>query len=272
MDFPDRLLRRLKQTPLTANLSDSEQQQLLELSSYCEAQAGQLVFVEGSPSDHLWVLLEGEGERLQEADSGQLLLLGGVRAGETLAALDFLLERPYSSSFRATAESSLLMIHRQHWQRLLTASRVGSKLALTLVAMAQQHFEQGLAATDELLQMYQQAIAPLQPPVSSEEADDPRWVQIQQSRDRLEKQQQMLRKQLPLVAVPPTRSPSRWGPFLAGTVTGMVIMGLIGAIAYAATGLGSSQQNRETSSQAIRSPQLDDGWVSSDGSGLNDVQ
>ncbi|TVR14247.1 MAG: cyclic nucleotide-binding domain-containing protein [Phormidium sp. GEM2.Bin31] len=247
MDFPERLLRRLKQTPLTANLSDSEQQQLLELSSYCEAQAGQLIFVEGSPSDHLWLLLEGEGERLQEADSGQLLLLGGVRAGDTLAALDFLLERPYSSSFRATAESSLLMIHRQHWQRLLTASRVGSKLALTLVAMAQQHFEQGLAATEALLQMYQQAIAPLQPPESSEEGFDySLWAQIQESRDRLEKQQQMLRKQLPLVAAQPRRSPSRWGLFLAGTVTGMVILGGVGAIVYGVTGFGSNQSSPQS--------------------------
>ncbi|WP_159785071.1 Crp/Fnr family transcriptional regulator [Sodalinema gerasimenkoae] len=207
MDFPDRLLHRLKQTPLTANLSESEQQQLLELSSYCEAEAGQLVFAEGSPSDHLWLLLEGEGERLQEAESGQLLLLGGVRAGDTLSALDFLLERPYSSSLRATSDCSLFMIHRQHWQRLLNGSRVGSKLALRLVAMAQQHFEQGLAATEALLETYQQAIALLRPPESSEEGVDySLWAQIQESRDRLEKQQQMLRKQLPLATPKPTRS------------------------------------------------------------------
>ena len=139
------------------------------------------------------------------------------------------------------------MIHRQHWQQLITASRVGSKLALTLVAMAQQHFEQGLAATDELLQMYQQAIALLQPPDSSEEAaHNPRWAQIQETRDRLEKQQQRLRKQLPLVAVQPRRSPSPWGPFLAGTVTGIVIMGGLGAIAYAVGGFSSNPSSSQS--------------------------
>lgn len=279
----DRLLSLLKRTPLTENLSDSERQHLLEAASFSDAETGQLIFVEGSPSDYLWLLLEGGAERLQEADSGQLLLLGAVKSRETINALEFILERPYSSSLRATSPSTLLMIHRQHWQRLLSSSRVGSKLALTLVAMAQQHFERGLAATDRLLSEYHRAIAELsdlgvsKTASSGEEgsaegdASSP-WIEIQQTCDRLDKQQQILRKQLPLTAVQPTRSPSRWLPFLAGTVTGIVILGLIGAIAYAATGLGSSQQNGETSSLAIRSPQLDDGWVSPDGSGLNKVQ
>ncbi|MFP4220965.1 MAG: cyclic nucleotide-binding domain-containing protein [Phormidium sp.] len=273
----DRLLSLLKQTPLTENLSDSERQHLLEAASFSDAETGQLIFVEGSPSDYLWLLLEGGAERLQEADSGQLLLLGAVKSRETINALEFILERPYSSSLRATSPSTLLMIHRQHWQRLLSNSRVGSKLALTLVAMAQQHFERGLAATDTLLIDYQRAIAELSAlgssqPMSSEGEASPLWGEIQQTCDRLDKQQQMLRKQLPLTAVQPRRSPSRWGPFLAGTVTGMVILGGVGAIVYATTGLGSSQQNEETSSLAIRSPHLDDVFVSPDRSHLNTVR
>lgn len=260
----DRLLSLLKQTPLTESLSDSERQHLLEAASLSDAETGQLIFVEGSPSDYLWLLLEGEAERLQEADSGQLLLLGAVKSRETINALEFILERPYSSSLRATSPSTLLMIHRQHWQRLLSSSRVGSKLGLTLVAMAQQHFERGLAATDRLLREYQTAIAGLDrlQKDATDNADNPVWEELSQTRDRLDKQQQILRKQLPLTAVQPRRSSSRWLPFLAGTATGMVIMAVIGAIVYAATGFGSSHKTGETSSATIRSPQLDDVVVS----------
>lgn len=236
MEARDRHLALLKRTPLGQTFSDPELQQLLDVASISEADTGSLLFVEGSPSDNLWILLQGEAELLKQDPSGQAIVLETIPAGGLVGELGFVLNRPQIASLRATQPAVVLALHRSHFDRLVSHSRLGSKLSLRLTELAHQHLESRLEQVAEFLQDYRQALDTLGKlqAVQPEGDRPPTQVQLHQhlaqQTDRLNQHQQRFQQQFGVLhpQAGKSRRPVR-GFRLLGSVVGI---GAIGATAY----------------------------------------
>lgn len=243
MEARDRLLTLLNRTQLGQAFSEGELQQLLEIASVSEAEAGSLLFVEGSPSENLWILLSGEGELLKNDTSGQTTSLEKVPAGVTIGELGFVLNLPQLASLRTTQPSLVFALHRTHFDRLVETTRLGSKLALRLTELAHKHLEQRLLQTANFLQDYQQALDSLyQVQTADPETTDLASLRanLASQSDRLSQNQSRLQQQLYPIVPHPVKSRRPRVPLILGSVVGI---GAIGAATYFSGAFNRIPQN-----------------------------
>lgn len=111
---PMDLVFLLKGVPLLSDLSGEQLLPVAEIVQHVHIEAGDLVFSEGQPGNHLYVILEG----LVDVQRGpeHLATLGTKECFGEMALLD---QAPRMASVRASTDVELLAIARDDFQDLL---------------------------------------------------------------------------------------------------------------------------------------------------------
>lgn len=108
-------------TPLLANFNANE---LTLLSSFGDSrsyQPGDVVIRQGDENDHLYLVLKGKLEVLQEVD-GSDRVVAVLEAGDSLGEVSIFDPGPASATVRAGSEAEVWLITRDSLDRLHTAS------------------------------------------------------------------------------------------------------------------------------------------------------
>lgn len=108
-------------TPLLANFNANE---LALLSSFGDSrsyQPGDIVIRQGDENDHLYLVLKGKLEVLQEVD-GADRVVAVLEAGDSLGEVSIYDPGPASATVRAGSDSEVWLITRDSLDRLHTAS------------------------------------------------------------------------------------------------------------------------------------------------------
>jgi HEAT repeat protein len=111
---PMDLVFLLKGVPLLSDLSGEQLLPVTEIVQRKTFEAGDVVFAEGEPGDHLYVVLDGEVDVLKGGE--RVATLGTKECFGEMALLD---QSPRSASIRARKELELLAISRDDFQDLL---------------------------------------------------------------------------------------------------------------------------------------------------------
>ncbi|MBM4345451.1 MAG: cyclic nucleotide-binding domain-containing protein [Deltaproteobacteria bacterium] len=104
----------LKAVPLLSDLSGEQLLPVTDILQPVHVEAGDLVFAEGQPGNHLYVILEGEVDVLRGDEP--VARLGVKECFGEMALLD---QSPRSASVRARVDCELLAISRDDFQDLL---------------------------------------------------------------------------------------------------------------------------------------------------------
>lgn len=108
-------------TPLLANFNANE---LALLSSFGDSrsyQPGDIVIRQGDENDHLYLVLKGKLEVLQEVD-GADRVVAVLEAGDSLGEVSIFDPGPASATVRAGSEAEVWLITRDSLERLHTAN------------------------------------------------------------------------------------------------------------------------------------------------------
>jgi PAS domain S-box-containing protein len=140
----------LKKVPLFAGLSEADLKRLGQLVEEMRLSAGEELFAEGSPSDQVYIVQEGQLEILK-AFSGREVLLAVPEPGEVIGEMALLGEKPRVASVRARTDSVLLAIHKEQLDRLLSTSPSAACAMFYTVLARWQDTEQQVKARTEAL-------------------------------------------------------------------------------------------------------------------------
>lgn len=111
----------LAQIPLFSNLPDAELDRVLASLEVKELQAGEILFREGDPSEHLYVVVSGVLLVLMGEGNPDELLLNVLREGEYLGEMGLIMPGGHrTASVRAEVPSVLLSLSRSQFADLTT--------------------------------------------------------------------------------------------------------------------------------------------------------
>ena len=111
---PMDLVFLLKAVPLFSDLSGEQLLPLTDIVQEVHVEQGEMIFAEGEPGDHLYVIVEGEVDVLNEG-----VKRAHLTVKECFGEMALLDQSPRSASIRATTNLKLLAIARDDFQDLL---------------------------------------------------------------------------------------------------------------------------------------------------------
>ncbi len=143
------MLDALRHVPLFAQLSDEQLQWIADHSSEIRRNAGDILFIEGSPATYFYVLLEGEVQITKKV-GGLETVLTTHRAGAFTGEIPLLTGTPYIASAYTLRASHLLSIEAATFQQMLViCSPIASQL-LPTIAWRMQAIETVLQQREKL--------------------------------------------------------------------------------------------------------------------------
>jgi signal transduction histidine kinase len=117
----NRALELLRRSPLLAGLPEDDLQALYRTAEPIALACGEWLMREGAIGDTLYLVLEGEIE-VSKRSGEQDVVLAVRTPGDLIGELALLDRTPRSASCRALQDSRLLVIKRQDFQQVLSAS------------------------------------------------------------------------------------------------------------------------------------------------------
>lgn len=117
-------------TPLLANFSAQELQQLASFGDSRTFQPGDIVIRQGDDNDHLYLVLKGRLEVFQDVE-GPDLSVAVLEAGDSLGEVSVFDPGPASALVKSVAESEVWLITRDSLDNLFAAN---PKVAYRLVS------------------------------------------------------------------------------------------------------------------------------------------
>jgi sigma-B regulation protein RsbU (phosphoserine phosphatase) len=135
----------LAKIPLFADLPLEELDGMVAMLDVRELKPSEILFSEGDPGEHLYVVVEGELEVLMAAGRPEELLLNVLRDGEYLGEMSLIMEGGIrTASVRARRTSTLLSMSRTQFKDLIQRHPV---LATSLVRVLSQRLDATNTAT-----------------------------------------------------------------------------------------------------------------------------
>src|SRR4028118_1659934 len=136
---PDRTLDCLRSVPLFAGLPDDRLAWIAEHGEEVRLGAGDVVARQGDPTDGFYVVIEGETEWTHRV-GGEEIFVVTLGEGAIFAELIMVLDAPYPTTGRATAETKLLKLYKTtFWEMLRVCPEVLRGILATSVERAELH-------------------------------------------------------------------------------------------------------------------------------------
>jgi serine phosphatase RsbU (regulator of sigma subunit) len=109
----------LAKIPFFTGLPDKELDHLTSEMRVVNLKPGELLFCEGDPGEHLYVVVKGELEVLKAPDTKDELLLNTIHEGEYIGEMSLATGAPRTASVRGRTDAVLLSLSRQQFNDLL---------------------------------------------------------------------------------------------------------------------------------------------------------
>ncbi|MGB9300988.1 MAG: cyclic nucleotide-binding domain-containing protein [Anaerolineae bacterium] len=120
------------ESPLFSALTEQERRSITAEMQPKSCQKGQSIVLEGAPSEAMYFVDSGWVSIFSEQD-GRKALLANLGPGSLLGDVDFLLERPYSTTAEAASEVKLWALGKSEFKELVSREpAIGIKLSLAL--------------------------------------------------------------------------------------------------------------------------------------------
>jgi len=137
----------LKKVPYFANFTELELRKVIEIGYRQRLTLGQVLFKEGEPGDAFYIVLEGKVEIFAEKLNKQLnVFTEGTFFGE----LSLMLGIPRTASVKALETTTLFVIHRKQFEKLLQEQR---ELAEVIIQELPKYKEEMVARKKQLREM-----------------------------------------------------------------------------------------------------------------------
>jgi signal transduction histidine kinase len=142
----------LRNVALFADLSDDDMARLCALVTRVPLRAGQVLFAEGSPSDHVYVVESGELEVLKVAGE-RTLLLDISTTGDVIGEAALLDNTPRQATLRARTDSSVLAIGHAEIDTLLATNPAAARVLLNTTVARWRGMGAALRQTEKMAQL-----------------------------------------------------------------------------------------------------------------------
>jgi sigma-B regulation protein RsbU (phosphoserine phosphatase) len=109
----------LARIPFFTGLPDVELDRLTSEMSVVNLQPDDILFREGDPGEHLYVVVKGDLDILKAPGTPEEMLLNTIHEGEYIGEMSLATGAPRTASVRARSESVLLSLSRQQFNELL---------------------------------------------------------------------------------------------------------------------------------------------------------
>jgi CRP/FNR family cyclic AMP-dependent transcriptional regulator len=135
-------VRLLQKAPLYAGLDSAVLEGLARASALERLDEGEYLFVQGDPSERLYVVCQGAIAIVLSSADGRELVINEMRPGDSVGELSVLTRRPRSASAVAQTESQLLAISGPaFWEALVAASELARRLLVLTAERLQDSSE-----------------------------------------------------------------------------------------------------------------------------------
>ena len=142
----------LKKIPLFASLPEDDLDRLCEMVTEVNLPAGTELFVEGSPGDQAYVIMEGEIE-IFKASGGRNVLLAIRKPGDVIGEMALLEAAPRFATVRARTDSVLLAISHNQLDELLNTSTSAARAMLFTITSRLRSTELMLKQSEKMAQL-----------------------------------------------------------------------------------------------------------------------
>jgi serine phosphatase RsbU (regulator of sigma subunit) len=139
--MPVNLLARI---PFFTGLPESELDRLTSEMNVVNLQPGEILFREGDPGEHLYVVVKGDLDILKAPGTKEELILNTIHEGEYIGEMSLATGAPRTASVRGRTETVLLSMSRQQFTDLLHHH---PELASTLVSVLSHRLDNTNVAT-----------------------------------------------------------------------------------------------------------------------------
>ncbi len=144
------MFETLRQVPLLARLSDEQLQWIVEHTSEVRLAPGELLFAEGNPADHFYILLSGE-IHVTRRIGGLETPLATHHDGAFTGEVPLLTGTPYVATARALRHSHLLSMQVEHFHKMLSICPPVLSLILSALAQRMQMMEALIQQREKLV-------------------------------------------------------------------------------------------------------------------------
>jgi CRP-like cAMP-binding protein len=144
------MLDTLRLVPLFAQLSDDQLQWITEHTSEVRLTPGALLFAEGNPAEHFYILLTGEIQ-VTRLIGGLVTLLATHHDGAFTGEVPLLTGTPYVATARALRQSHLLSMKAEDFHRMLSLCPPVISLILAALAQRMQTMESLIQQREKLV-------------------------------------------------------------------------------------------------------------------------
>ncbi len=143
------LIDELRKVPLFAQLQDDQLQWITEHSSELALKNGDVLFTEGNPAVHFYVLLSGELQ-ITHNISGREAVVARHHAGAFTGEVPLLTETPFVASARSIADSCLLSMDIPQFHEMLARCPSLIKIVLSTLSERVQSMDTIIQQNDKL--------------------------------------------------------------------------------------------------------------------------
>ncbi len=143
------MLHDPNQITLFPKLSEAQLQQLAEQGREVELAAGDIIFAQGDPTYHFYVVLEGQ-IRVTKKVGAEEKLLTIHEPGQFTGDISILTGQPSIATARATGKARVLEIKPEDFQRIIAECSEGGQLILAAMAGRAQEVEGQLRQQEKL--------------------------------------------------------------------------------------------------------------------------
>jgi len=134
----------LAKIPFFTGLPEKELNRLSSEMEIVNLQSGQILFREGDPGEHLYIVVKGDLEILKAPDTDDELILNTIHEGEYIGEMSLATGAPRTASVRARGEVVLLSLSRMQFNDLL---RQHPELASIMVSVLSYRLDNTNVAT-----------------------------------------------------------------------------------------------------------------------------
>lgn len=142
----------LRNVPLFADLSDEDLEQVCQQVEEVRLLPGEMLFEEGSPGKHAYVIKEGQIEIYKEAN-GHDVQLSVRQSGEMIGEMSLLESAPRSASGRALTDTLLLALSQGALEKLLNTSPSAARTMLHTVTSRLRSTQLTLSQSEKMAQL-----------------------------------------------------------------------------------------------------------------------
>jgi serine phosphatase RsbU (regulator of sigma subunit) len=134
----------LARVPFFTGLPEKELDRLASEMQVVNLKSGELLFCEGDPGEHLYIVVKGELEILKAPDTEDELILNTIHEGEYIGEMSLATGAPRTASVRGRGDVMLLSMSRQQFNDLLHKH---PELASTMVSVLSYRLDNTNVAT-----------------------------------------------------------------------------------------------------------------------------